>query len=68
MQYFWREISKDNIGIDGEIDLLESRPDGKGAIATGKIIKVQAKSGSAYLKRILNLVPIIPLYHNHTPA
>ena len=51
MQCIWREISKDDIGIDGEIDLLEPRPDGKGAIATGKIIKVQAKSGSSYVKQ-----------------
>lgn len=51
MQCIWREISKDDIGIDGEIDLLEPRSDGKGAIATGKIIKVQAKSGSSYVKQ-----------------
>ena len=37
MQCIWREISKDDIGIDGEIDLLEPRPDGKGAIA--KVIR-----------------------------
>jgi hypothetical protein len=51
MQCIWREISKDDIGIDGEIDVLEPRPDGKGAIATGKIIKVQAKSGLSYVKQ-----------------
>ncbi len=51
MQCLWREISKSDLGIDGEIDVLEPRPDGPGAQATGKIIKVQAKSGQSYIKQ-----------------
>lgn len=61
MQCLWREISKDDIGIDGEIDLLEPRPDGRGAIAIGKIIKVQAKSGSSYIKQDNELSFVTPI-------
>ncbi len=50
MRCLWRELNKDDIGIDGEIEVLEPKPDGKGAIPTNKIIKVQAKSGKSYIK------------------
>lgn len=50
MKCLWRELNKDDIGIDGEIEVLEPKPDGKGAIPTNKIIKVQAKSGKSYIK------------------
>lgn len=42
---------KDDIGIDGEIELCRPREDGEGMIGTGKIIKVQSKSGSRYVVR-----------------
>lgn len=50
MKCLWRELNKDDIGIDGEIEVLEPKPDGKGAVPTNKIIKVQAKSGKSYIK------------------
>lgn len=50
MRCLWRELNKDDIGIDGEIEVLEPKPDGKGATPTNKIIKVQAKSGKSYIK------------------
>ena len=51
MRCVWREQTKDDIGIDGEIELTEPRPDGvPGRIGTAKYIKVQAKSGSSYIK------------------
>jgi len=50
MKCLWRELNKDDIGIDGEIEVLEPKLDGKGAIPTNKIIKVQAKSGKSYIK------------------
>ncbi|MCQ3935711.1 MAG: hypothetical protein DPW18_01565 [Chloroflexi bacterium] len=50
MKCLWRELNKDDIGIDGEIEILQPKPDGKGAIPTNKIIKVQAKSGKSYVK------------------
>jgi hypothetical protein len=49
MKCIWREISKDDFGIDGEIELVEAKPDGKGYQTTGGIIKVQAKSGNSYI-------------------
>lgn len=51
MQCIWREQEKDDIGIDGEIELCSPRDDGDGLIGTGKIIKVQSKSGSRYVIR-----------------
>ncbi|MEY9756217.1 DUF4365 domain-containing protein [Bradyrhizobium yuanmingense] len=51
MRCIWREQEKDDIGIDGEIELCRQRQDGDGMIGTGKIIKVQSKSGSSYVVR-----------------
>jgi hypothetical protein len=51
MRCIWREQEKDDIGIDGEIELCRPREDGDGMIGTGKIIKVQSKSGSSYVIR-----------------
>jgi hypothetical protein len=49
MKCIWREISKDDFGIDGEIEVVVPKPDGKGLETLGNIIKVQAKSGSSYV-------------------
>jgi hypothetical protein len=49
MKCIWREQEKDDIGIDGEIELCRSRDDGDGLVGTGKIVKVQSKSGSSYV-------------------
>jgi hypothetical protein len=49
MHCIWREQEKDDIGIDGEIELCVSRTDGEGRVGTGKIIKVQSKSGTSYV-------------------
>ncbi|MGO8749209.1 MAG: DUF4365 domain-containing protein [Thermoguttaceae bacterium] len=51
MDCLWREISKDDVGIDGEIEVLTPKPDGKGFQTTGAIVKVQAKSGASYIVR-----------------
>lgn len=51
MGCIWREQEKDDIGIDGEIELCRERVDGEGMIGTGKIMKVQSKSGSRYVVR-----------------
>ena len=50
MKCLWREISIDDVGIDGEIEILKPKLDGKGYEVTGGIIKVQAKSGESYIK------------------
>jgi hypothetical protein len=49
MRCIWREQEKDDIGIDGEIELCRQRGDGDGMFGTGKIVKVQSKSGSSYV-------------------
>jgi hypothetical protein len=49
MKYIWRELTKDDFGMDGEIEVVVPKPDGKGYQATGGIIKVQAKSGASYI-------------------
>lgn len=51
MRCIWREQEKDDIGVDGEIELCRPRIDGDGLIGTGKIVKVQSKSGSSYVIR-----------------
>jgi hypothetical protein len=49
MKCLWREITKSDFGIDGEIEVLSPKLDGKGYHVTGGIIKVQAKSGASYI-------------------
>lgn len=50
MRCIFREITKDDFGIDGEIEIVVPKSDGKGFETTGGIIKVQAKSGMSYVK------------------
>ncbi len=49
MRCMWREQEKDDIGIDGKIELCRPRNDGDGMSGTGEIVKVQSKSGSRYV-------------------
>jgi len=49
MNCIWREQEKDDIGIDGEIELCRPRKDKDGLVGTGKIVKVQSKSGKRYV-------------------
>lgn len=51
MNCIFRELSKDDFGLDGEIEVVAPKPDGTGLAATGGIIKVQAKSGTSYIKK-----------------
>lgn len=51
MKCIFREISKDDYGLDGEIEIVVPKPDGTGYETTGGIIKVQAKSGVKYVVR-----------------
>lgn len=50
MGNIWREMSKDDFGLDGEIEIVTPKPDGKGYETTGGIVKVQAKAGESYIK------------------
>jgi hypothetical protein len=45
MGYIWRPTANSDVGIDGEIELVEDRA------ATAKIIKAQVKSGPSYFKK-----------------
>ncbi len=49
MKCIWREMEKDDFGIDGEIELVVQKDDGSGYRATGRFVKVQAKSGARYV-------------------
>ena len=51
MKCIFREITKDDFGIDGEIEIVIPKPGGQGFQTTGGIIKVQAKSGKSYVKQ-----------------
>ncbi len=51
MPSIFREISKDDVGIDGEIEILVPKANGESFEATGGIIKVQSKSGASYIKQ-----------------
>ncbi len=49
MGCIFREITKDDYGLDGEIEIVVPKADGKGYETTGGILKVQAKSGRRYV-------------------
>jgi hypothetical protein len=49
MHCLFREISKDDFGIDGEIEIVVPKADGKGFETSGSIVKVQAKSGDSFV-------------------
>lgn len=49
MNCIFRETSKDDFGLDGEIEVVTPKPDGKGFETTGGIVKVQAKAGKSYV-------------------
>jgi hypothetical protein len=51
MRCIFREISKDDFGLDGEIEVVVPKQGGQGFETTGGIIKVQAKSGASYVKQ-----------------
>jgi hypothetical protein len=50
MKCFWRELTKDDFGIDGEIEIVVPKLDGKGYETHGNVLKVQAKSGDRYVR------------------
>src|SRR5262245_2126875 len=49
MNCIFREITKDDYGLDGEIEVVVPKASGQGFETTGGIIKVQAKSGASYI-------------------
>jgi hypothetical protein len=51
MKCIFRELTKDDFGLDGEIEVVRRKVDGQGYETSGGIIKVQAKSGESYVKQ-----------------
>lgn len=49
MNCIWREMTKDDFGLDGEIEVVTRKPDGNGLETSGQILKVQAKAGDKYV-------------------
>src|SRR5262245_34297106 len=49
MNCIFRETSKDDFGLDGEIEVVTPKSDGKGFETAGGIVKVQAKAGASYV-------------------
>ena len=46
MNAIWRPTSANDLGIDGQIEMLE----GSGPVSSGRILAVQVKSGASYFK------------------
>ncbi|QGQ29084.1 DUF4365 domain-containing protein [Gimesia maris] len=71
MNCLFRVISQDDVGIDGEIEVVTPKVDGNGYETSGGIIKVQAKSGTSYVKKDHGLTFATPVrmddleYWNH---
>lgn len=49
MNCIYREITKDDFGIDGEIEIVVPNDNGVGYRVTGGILKFQSKSGMSYV-------------------
>ena len=64
MKCIFREISKDDFGLDGEIEVVRPKSDGNGYETTGGIIKVQAKSGHSYVKQDSKTCFVTPVKKN----
>ncbi len=50
MGNIWREMTKDDFGLDGEIEVVTPKPGGDGFETAGGIIKVQSKAGESYVR------------------
>ena len=50
MGNIWREMTKDDFGLDGEIEVVSPKADGKGFETTGGIVKIQSKAGERYIR------------------
>lgn len=50
MGNIWREMTKDDYGLDGEIEVVTSKASGEGFETVGGIVKVQSKAGEKYVR------------------
>jgi hypothetical protein len=49
LKCLFREISKDDFGIDGEIEVVTPKENGQGFETKGSVVKVQSKSGDSFV-------------------
>jgi hypothetical protein len=49
MGNIWREMTKDDFGLDGEIEVVTPKASGEGFETAGGIVKVQSKAGERYV-------------------
>src|SRR4051794_20149111 len=64
MHCIFRELSKDDFGLDGEIEVVTPKVGGVGFETLGGIIKVQAKSGESYVKQDSTTGFVTPVERN----
>jgi len=50
MGNIWREMTKDDFGLDGEIEVVTPKASGDGFETAGGIVKVQSKAGERYVR------------------
>jgi hypothetical protein len=50
MGNIWREMTKDDFGLDGEIEVVTPKVNGEGFETAGGIVKVQSKAGESYVR------------------
>jgi hypothetical protein len=50
MGNIWREMTKDDFGLDGEIEVVIPKTNGEGFETAGGIVKVQSKAGESYVR------------------
>lgn len=50
MGNIWREMTKDDFGLDGEIEVVTPKANGEGFETAGGIVKVQSKAGESYVR------------------
>ncbi len=50
MGNIWREMTKDDYGLDGEIEVVTPKANGEGYETAGGIVKVQSKAGESYVR------------------
>lgn len=64
MGNIWREMTKDDYGLDGEIEVVTPKASGEGFETAGGIIKVQSKAGESYVRYDMETSFITPVDQN----
>lgn len=64
MGNIWREMTKDDFGLDGEIEVVIPKANGEGFETAGGIVKVQSKAGERYVRLDTEASFTTPVEHN----